>query len=102
MYGVVGIILYKLFKACKDLRIVSGRDLIEFPHCDQIIIKRCLQMSSIAYETLTEDSKCLKINEKDFDDLFRSCPTKKEHDDNHKGRFKMKILLVSFYCLSLT
>ena len=46
-------------------------------------------MSSIAYETLTEDSKCLKINEQDFDDIFRSCPTEEEHSNNHKGRLKM-------------
>ena len=46
-------------------------------------------MSSIAYETLTEDSKCLKINEQDFDDIFRSCPTEEEHSNNHKGRLKI-------------
>ena len=87
---MVGILVYKLYRGCKDLRIVSGRDLAEFPHCDQILIKRCLQMSSIAYENLSEEDECLKINERDFDDIFRSCPTKEEHSQfNHKGRFKM-------------
>ena len=89
---MVGILVYKLYRGCKDLRIVSGRDLAEFPHCDQIIIKKCLQMSSIAYENLSEDSKCLKINEQHFDDMFRSCSTKEAYSKNQKGRFKMYIL----------
>ena len=65
MHGIVAILAYKLYKACKDLRIVSGRRLTEFPAGDQILMKRCLHMSNIAYVNLAEDS-CLTINEKDF------------------------------------
>lgn len=67
---------------------MSGRDLTEFSHYDQIMIKRCLQMSSIAYENLAEDSKWVMINEQDYDDIFRSCPTEEEHNDGHTGRFR--------------
>ena len=93
-----GILAYKFFIACKDLQIVSGRDLTEFSHCDQIMVKRCLQMSSIAYENLRKDSIWLKIKDLFFDDIFRSCPTNKEHSEGHRGRLKMFIL--SFYCFS--
>ena len=65
MHGIVAILAYKLYKACKDLRIVSGRRLTEFSAGDQILMKRCLHMSNIAYVNLSKDS-CLTINEKDF------------------------------------
>ena len=45
-------------------------------------------MSSIAYENLAEDSKWVMINEQDYDDIFRSCPTEEEHNDGHTGWFR--------------
>ena len=40
-----------------DLRIVSGRDLTEFSQADQAEIKRCLDLSSMAYAEIEDDDK---------------------------------------------
>ena len=47
-----------------DLRIVSGRDLTEFSQADQAEIKRCLDLSSMAYAEIEKDKKIHKDEKK--------------------------------------
>ena len=51
-----------------DLRIVSGRDLTEFSQADQAEIKRCLDLSSMAYAEIEKDKKIHKDEKKDNDE----------------------------------
>ena len=50
-----------------DLRIVSGRDLTEFSQADQAEIKRCLDLSSMAYAEIEKDKKINEDEKKDED-----------------------------------
>ena len=46
----LGVFLVKFIQAFTQLRIVTGRKLDEFSYFDRRIIRRCLQMSAIAYK----------------------------------------------------
>ena len=72
--------LFKFYQACTDLRIVSGRDLVEFSLEDQKMIKRCLEMSSMAYEDLKggKNHRIMEIDEKKFENNFRAHPSEEE------------------------
>ena len=55
---------------------------MEFSLEDQKMIKRCLEMSSMAYEDIKSDK--MEVDEKKFEDNFRALPSEKELNEGYK------------------